>query len=47
MDYQGRLCDFVLLNAEREETETEKKKKKKRDFDHIIDQFAPVKTRKV
>ena len=46
MDYQGRLCDFVLLNAEREETEPPSKKKKT-DFDHIIDQFASVKIRKV
>src|ERR1700729_1038517 len=37
---QGRLCDLALLSVEREETE-------KTDFEHIIDQFASVKARKV
>ncbi|XP_053158016.1 uncharacterized protein LOC128347425 isoform X2 [Hemicordylus capensis] len=37
---QDRLCDLALLSVEREETE-------KTDFDHIIDQFASVKGRKV
>ena len=38
---QGRLCDLALLSVEREETE------KKPDSEHIIDQFASVKARKV
>ncbi|XP_022239273.1 uncharacterized protein LOC111085357 [Limulus polyphemus] len=37
---QSRLCDLALLSVEREETE-------KTDFEHIIDQFASVKARKV
>ncbi|XP_053108997.1 uncharacterized protein LOC128326342 [Hemicordylus capensis] len=37
---QGGLCDLALLSVEREETE-------KTDFDHIVDQFASVKARKV
>ncbi|XP_059821487.1 uncharacterized protein LOC132391836 [Hypanus sabinus] len=37
---QGRPCDLALLSVEREDTE-------KTDIDHIIDQFASVKTWKV
>ena len=37
---QGRLCDLALLGIEREET-------KKTDFQHMIDQFASEKARKV
>ena len=37
---QCRLCDLAVLSVEREETE-------KTDFEHILDQFASVKARKV
>lgn len=37
---QGRLCDLALLSIEREEIE-------KTDFEHIIDQFASMKARKM
>lgn len=37
---QDRFCDLALLSVEREETE-------KTDFEHIINQFASVKARKV
>ena len=46
---QGRLYDLALLCVEKEtkKLKKKKKKKKKKDFDHIIEQFASVKARKV
>ena len=43
---KGRLCHLVLLSVGREKTK-KKKKKKKSNVEHVINQLASMKARKM